>query len=103
MKSLTGAAAGLAVALLLSVPAFAQNTGGATGSSSGPAAGGNVAPSTAVQKQNQTGQMGAGQHGASGQAAGGAMGAGAPGVAAKPGAEGGPAPKSGAGMKHPSD
>ena len=91
MKMATGAAAGLAAALLLGVPAMAQNTSGSAGSTSGPAAGGNVAPSTAVQKENPAGQMGAGQHQGAGQASG-AMGAGAPGMAAKPGSEAGPAP-----------
>jgi hypothetical protein len=46
---LTGAA--VASALVIGSAAWAQQTGGA-GSTTGPAAGGNVQPSTAVQKQD---------------------------------------------------
>ena len=52
---------------------------------SGPATGGNVQPSTAVQKGNTSGQGTTGQTGATGTAAG------APGAEAKPGTEAGPA------------
>jgi hypothetical protein len=94
MKALTYAGAGLAAVLLLATPAMAQTSGGAsTGHTSGPAAGGNVTPSTAVQKDNPAGQTGAGQQGGAGSSSGSAMGAGAPGVAAKPGSEAGPATK----------
>jgi hypothetical protein len=95
MKALTYAGTGLAVVLMLGGPAVAQNTGNAPGNTSGPATGGNVKPSTAVQKDNPAGQMAAGPHGGAGQTAAGSMGAGAPGMAAKPGSEAGPAPKSG--------
>jgi hypothetical protein len=60
---------------------------GSSGSTSGPAAGGNVQPSTAVQKDNMQSQ-GAGAHtGAPATAAG------APGATARPGTEAGPAAK----------
>jgi uncharacterized low-complexity protein len=49
---LTGAA--LASALLIGPAAWAQQTGGSPGSTTGPAAGGNVQPSTATQKQNDS-------------------------------------------------
>jgi hypothetical protein len=65
--------------LLASGVAFAQQPG----STSGPAAGKNVEPSTAIQKENSAGSQ---DRGASSTAAG------APGVEAKPGTEGGPAP-----------
>jgi hypothetical protein len=70
--------------LLASGVAFAQQAG----STSGPAAGTNVEPSTAIQKEN-SGAMGAKEKdkGASSTAAG------APGVEAHPGAEGGRAPQ----------
>jgi hypothetical protein len=55
--------------------AFAEQPGSTTG----PAAGGNVEPSTTIQKENS---------GASGSTA-----AGSPGVEAKPGSEGGKAPE----------
>jgi uncharacterized low-complexity protein len=48
---LTGAA--IASALLIGSAAFAQQTGGA-GTTTGPAAGTNVQPSTATQKQNDS-------------------------------------------------
>jgi len=72
----------------------------AQGSTSGPATGTNVEPSTATQKQNaanppQAGSQGAGQ-GSGGAATGGAVSAGAPGASAQPGTEGGPAPQRGA-------
>jgi len=65
--------------LLASGVAFAQQPG----STSGPAAGTNVEPSTAIQKENSAGSQG---RGAPSPAAG------APGVEAKPGTEGGGAP-----------
>jgi hypothetical protein len=101
MKALTGPVLGFAAALLLAFPAMAQNTSGSGGSTTGPATGGNVAPSTAVQKENPASTAGAGHQGSTGQATGGAMGAGAPGMAAKPGSEGGPSPKSG--VKRPGE
>ncbi len=75
----------LAFTLACAVPAFAQGT------TSGPAAGGNVAPGGTAQKDGATSPKDQ-----SGQAAGtqmqpGAVSAGAPGVAAKPGSESGPA------------
>ena len=96
MKASTYAGAAL-VAVLLAGPAMAQQTGESTGQTSGPAAGGNVTPSTATQKHKST-HTGASHHthmssGHQGTAGGSAMGAGAPGVEAKPGSEGGPAPK----------
>jgi uncharacterized low-complexity protein len=74
----TGAA--LASALLLGSAAWAQQTGGA-GSTTGPAAGTNVQPSTATQKE------GTGSSDASGRSATSAPGAagGAAGVEGKPG------------------
>lgn len=74
----------LASALVIGSAAFAQQTGGSTGNTSGPAAGGNVQPSTAVQKDT-----GSGASGNSATAAPGAAG-GAPGVAGKPGNKSGP-------------
>jgi hypothetical protein len=65
--------------LLASGVAFAQQPG----STSGPAAGKNVEPSTATQKKNSAEPQ---DRGASSSAAG------APGVEAKPGTEGGRAP-----------
>jgi hypothetical protein len=52
---LTGAA--VASALVIGSAAWAQQTGGA-GSTTGPAAGGNVQPSTAIQKENTGGPDG---------------------------------------------
>jgi hypothetical protein len=66
--------------LLASGVAFAQQAG----STSGPAAGKNVEPSTATQKENSAGP-GSQDQGASAAA-------GAPGTEAKPGTEGGRAP-----------
>ena len=65
--------------LLIGGVAFAQQPG----STSGPAAGKNVEPSTAIQKENSATSQ---DRGASSTAAG------APGVEAKPGTEGGRAP-----------
>jgi hypothetical protein len=62
--------------------AFAEQPGSTTG----PAAGGNVEPSTTIQKENS---------GASGAPAA----AGSPGVEAKPGSEGGKAPEARPGME----
>ena len=63
-------------------------TPGQPGSTTGPAAGTTVQPSTAVQKETPT----AASRGAAGtQAQQGAMSAGAPGVTAQPGTEAGPA------------
>jgi hypothetical protein len=72
---LTGAA--LASALVIGSAAWAQQTGGSPGSTTGPAAGSNVQPSTATQKED----------GASGRSATGAPTAagGAAGVEGKPG------------------
>ena len=70
-------------------------TPGQPGSTTGPAAGTTVQPSTAVQKESPT----AASRGAAGtQAQQGGMSAGAPGVTAQPGTEAGPAPRSGEGM-----
>jgi hypothetical protein len=68
--------------------ALAQNAGNAPGAgpgTSGPAAGTDVQPSTAIQK-DQTGRLGAGGGDASNAA-------GAPGVEGKPGSESGPLPQ----------
>jgi hypothetical protein len=75
---LTGAA--IASVLVIGPAAWAQQTGGA-GSTTGPAAGGNVQPSTATQKED----------GASGRSATGAPTAagGAAGVEGKPGGKSG--------------
>jgi hypothetical protein len=62
--------------------AFAQQTG----TTSGPAAGKNVEPSTATQKKNDSDQQ---------RPEGGPVGGGKPGVEAKPGVEGGAAPQPG--------
>jgi hypothetical protein len=70
--------------LLLGGVAMAQTSG----SSSGPAAGKSVEPSTAIQKQE----------GRSANEKKAPTGAGAPGVEAKPGSEGGAAPDSGNNM-----
>ena len=58
------------------------------GSTSGPATGGNVEPSTATQKQTPTGE--GSTQGAQGVSGGGAVSAGAPGSPAKSGVQGGP-------------
>jgi hypothetical protein len=65
------------------------------GSTTGPAAGSNVVPNTAVQKDNPASSTGSGVAGQSteGVAPGAAVGAGAPGSTAKQGTQGGPAPK----------
>jgi hypothetical protein len=79
--------AGCAIALTLASPmaavhAFAQQqpAGQANGTTSGPAAGGNVEPSAATQKKAGTPDAGA-------------VSAGAPGTAATKGSESGPKPK----------
>lgn len=73
-----------AIVVLLGGVATAQQ-GGAT---SGPAAGSNIEPSTAIQKQDEGRSSGVGQdyRGSSGAA-------GAPGIEGKPGAESGRAPE----------
>ena len=95
---MSGYVAGAAMALLVLGPnAIAQQgpTPGQPGSTTGPAAGTTVQPSTAVQKETPSG----GSRGAAGtQAQQGGMSAGAPGVTAQPGTEAGPAPRSGEGM-----
>ena len=95
---MSGYVAGAAMALLVLGPkAIAQQgpTPGQPGSTTGPAAGTIVQPSTAVQKETPT----AGSRGATAtQAQQGGMSAGAPGVTAQPGTEAGPAPKSGEGI-----
>jgi hypothetical protein len=75
---LTGAA--VASALLIGSAAWAQQTGGA-GSTTGPAAGGNVQPSTAIQKDNTGGSDASGRSATSAPSAAG----GAAGVEGKPG------------------
>jgi hypothetical protein len=73
--------------LALAPAALAQGTSsGQPGSTSGPAVGTNVQPSTAAQKDNDKAQ------GTAGQSQGGSVAAGAPGATAKPGTEAGPAP-----------
>ena len=88
--------AGMAVTVLLAFAPAAMAQGGTSpqGSTTGPAAGSNVEPSTATQKQNPAAQTTTGSQG-SGQATTGAVGAGAPGATAHPGTEGGPSPKPG--------
>ena len=99
MKTSGYMAGAAAVALLVLAPnAMAQQrpTPGQPGSTSGPAAGSPVQPSTAVQKETP----GAAPQGTAGaQAQQGGVGAGAPGVTARPGTQGGPAPGSGEGMQ----
>jgi hypothetical protein len=79
---------GAAVTALLGVgpSAMAQQgtASGQPGTTTGPATGSPVEPSTAVQKQ--------GPSATGGEAAAGAVGAGAPGVNASPGTQGGPPP-----------
>ena len=78
----SGAAA--AVFVLIGSVAMAQQ-----GTTSGPATGGAVAPSTAIQKQSPaTPTQSVGE-----QAKEGATAAGAPGVTAEPGTQGGPSPQ----------
>lgn len=64
------------------------------GTTTGPAAGSNVEPSAAAQKQNPTSPSGAGSQGTGqateGEPTGGAVSAGAPGATAKSGTQGGP-------------
>src|SRR5918911_1701132 len=87
---MAGAAAMALLALGPGAMAQQGRPSGQPGSTSGPAAGSPVQPSTAVQKQTP----GAAPQGMTGaQAQQGGVGAGAPGVTAKPGTEGGPAPK----------
>jgi hypothetical protein len=93
MKVISGYAAGAAAIALVF---FGQNaiaqqspTPGQPGSTTGPAAGTIVQPSTAVQKEMPT---------AGAQAQQGGLAAGAPGVTAQPGTEAGPARRSGEGM-----
>jgi hypothetical protein len=94
MKVISGYAAGAAAIALVF---FGQNaiaqqspTPGQPGSTTGPAAGTIVQPSTAVQKEMPT---------AGAQAQQGGLAAGAPGVTAQPGTEAGPARRSGEGMR----
>ena len=70
------------VSLFMGGVAFAQQTG----TTSGPAAGKNVEPSTATQKKNESDPQ---------RLEGGPVGGGRPGVEAKPGTEGGAAPQPG--------
>lgn len=72
----------LAGLLLAGAPAFAGSNAAGTGSTTGPAAGNNVKPNTAMHK-----------HGSNGTAERPSIGAGAAGVAAKPNTESGPATK----------
>jgi hypothetical protein len=89
-RRLLGASFGALIALGATASAQQGTTSGQPGSTSGPASGTSVVPSTAVQKQNPTGQ------GTGAEAAQGAMGAGAPGASARPGTQGGPPPDSNA-------
>jgi hypothetical protein len=70
------------VSLFVGSVALAQQTG----TTSGPAAGKNVEPSTATQKKNESEPQ---------RPEGGPVGGGKPGVEAKPGVEGGAAPRPG--------
>lgn len=84
---MAGAAATM---LLVAGPAATAQTPGST---SGPAVGSPVAPSTAVQKENPANPAGADQA-KEGVSPGAAVSAGAPGATAKEGTQGGPAPAS---------
>jgi hypothetical protein len=81
-----------AIAFLVVVPvAMAQQ-----GTTTGPATSSDVAPSTAIQKQNPAippHQPKAADDSTGSVSVGGAVGAGAPGTPAEPGTQGGPAPK----------
>jgi hypothetical protein len=79
-QGLLAASAALALALAATGPALAQGT------TSGPAAGGNVKPSATTQKGNAAG------HGGSDSAKSGDVSTGGVGVEAKKGTESGPAP-----------
>jgi EF hand len=92
---IAGAAAMTLVVLGPNAIAQQGPTPGQPGTTTGPAAGTTVQPSTAIQKETPAG----GSRGTAGaQAQQGGMSAGAPGVTAKPGTEAGPAPRSGEGM-----
>ena len=70
----------------------------AQGSTTGPATGGNVEPSTATQKQNPANPAGGGAaagQGTENVSGGGAVSAGAPGSPARAGTQGGPPPQQG--------
>ena len=72
----------VAFGLAFAAPAFAQQAG----TTSGPAAGRNVEPSTVTEKRYESGQE---------RLKGGAVGGGKPGVESKPGTQGGAAGQSG--------
>src|SRR4051812_41982585 len=92
---IAGAAAMALVALGPNAIAQQGPTPGQPGTTTGPAAGSTVQPSTAVQKETPA----AGSRGTAGtQAQQGGMSAGAPGVTAQPGTEAGPARRSGEGI-----
>ena len=84
----------LIASLALGQPALAQQRGSTTG----PAVGTPVMPSTAVQKESPAATAGSGQSGAAAVRPG-AVGVGAPGVAAKPGSEGGSSSAPGSGKR----
>ena len=85
-QCLVGAAVTALVALGPSAMAQQGTASGQPGTTTGPATGSPVEPSTAVQKQSPSAT--------GGEAAAGAVGAGAPGVTASPGTQGGPPPTS---------
>jgi hypothetical protein len=101
MSGYVAGAAAMAL-VVLGPKAIAQQgpTPGQPGTTTGPAAGTTVQPSTAVQKETPA----AGSRGtAATQAQQGGMSAGAPGVTAQPGTEAGPAARSGEGMMQGTD
>jgi hypothetical protein len=84
----------LIASLALSESVLAQQQG----TTSGPAVGTAVVPSTTAQKQNPVAAAGSGQPAAAATQQG-ATAAGAPGVAAKSGSESGPSPGPGSGKR----
>ena len=76
------------LALVISFPSLAQQQ--QQSNTSGPAAGTNVQPSTAVQKENEQQRS---QSGTTAQQPAGNVAGGAPGAEAKPGTEGGQPPR----------
>ena len=93
---LSHVAGGMLIAsLALSQPVLAQQQQGTT---SGPAVGTAVVPSTAAQKQNPASPADSEQPGGAAMQQG-AAGVGAPGVATKPGPQGGPSPGPGSGKR----
>lgn len=96
---LARAAGGVLLAsLAFGQPVLAQQNQQQRGSTTGPAVGTPVLPSTAVQKDNPAATAGSGGSGAAAVQPG-AVGVGAPGVAAKPGSEGGSSSAPGSGKR----